>query len=77
MGIRANIEHLECHSRLIYEGIDEAVESCTRDLEPLSTEDKGKVRDYLSRTLVKNDDGTVEAPDNRPVWSLLWWKKSG
>jgi SAM-dependent methyltransferase len=77
MGIRANIEHLECHSRLIYEDIDEAVESCTRDLAPLSAEDAKKVRDYLSRTLVQNDDGTVEAPDNRPVWSLLWWKKSG
>ncbi len=77
MGIRANIEHLECHSRLIYDSIDDAVESSTRDLGPLSVEETRKVRDFLNRSLVKNNDGTVEVPDNKPVWSLLWWKKSG
>ena len=28
MGIRANVEHLECHSRLIYNDLEEAMESC-------------------------------------------------
>ncbi len=77
MGIRANIEHLECHSRLIYDSVDDAMESCTRDLGPLSVEETRKVSDFLNRSLVKNNDGTVEVPDNKPVWSLLWWKKSG
>ncbi len=77
MGIRANIEHLQCHSRLIYDSVDDAVESSTRDIGPLNAGELRKVREFLNSSLVKNSDGTVEVPDNKPVWSLLWWKKSG
>ena len=76
MGIRANVEHLMCHSRLVYDSVEDAVDSCRRDFGGLNPSDEAKVRGFLKKTLIKLPDGTVEVPDNRPVWTLLWWKKT-
>ncbi|MDD4588282.1 MAG: class I SAM-dependent methyltransferase, partial [Heliobacteriaceae bacterium] len=73
MGIRANIEHLECHSRLIYTSLDDAMESCKLSIGPLEEKDEQAARDYLNRTLLRIENGMLEAPGNRPVWSLIWW----
>lgn len=75
MGIRANVEHLQCHSRLIYKDLDDAMESCRISLGPLNDSEEQTARDYLNKTLVKNENGTLESPDSHPVWSLIWWKK--
>ena len=75
MGIRPNVQQLECYSRLIYASLDDAVESSKRSLGPISGDEETVVRDYLNRTLLRLEDGTLEVPDNRPVWSLFWWKK--
>ncbi len=76
MGIRPNVEHLACHSHLLYDSLDEAVDRCRRDFGPMNASDDAKVREYLGKTLIKHADGSVEVPDNRPVWTLLWWKKN-
>jgi SAM-dependent methyltransferase len=75
MGIRANVQHLECHSRLIYTDLDEAMESCRLSLGPLNEKEEQIAREYLDKTLIKIETGMLEVPDNRPVWSLIWWKK--
>ena len=75
MGIRANVEHLECNSRLIYNDLNEAMESCRISLGPLNEKEEQIARDYLDKTLIRIENGMLEVPDNRPVWSLIWWKK--
>ena len=75
MGIRANVKHMECSSRLIYNDLDDAMESCRISLGPFNEKEEKLARDYLDRTLVKTENGMLEVPDNRPVWSLIWWKK--
>ncbi|MCZ3365318.1 MULTISPECIES: class I SAM-dependent methyltransferase [Methanobacterium] len=64
MGIRANVEHLECHSRLIYSDLDEAMESCRISLGPLSEKEEKKARAYLDKTLIRLENGMLEVPDS-------------
>ncbi len=75
MGIRANVEHMECRSRLIYNDLDEAMESCRISLGPLSEKEEKKAKAYLNKTLIRLENGMLEVPDSNPVWSLMWWKK--
>lgn len=75
MGISPNVVQLACHSRLIYASLDDAIESCKLGIGPLTIEEERLARDYLDRTLIRHGDGSREIPDNRPVWSLIWWKK--
>ncbi|MCE7699494.1 MAG: class I SAM-dependent methyltransferase [Methanobacterium paludis] len=75
MGIHPNVEHLECNSRLIYNDLDEAMESCRLSMENLSKEEEFKARDYLDKNLLKTENGMLEMPDNQALWSLIWWKK--
>jgi len=75
MGIRANVQHLECHSRLIYNDLNDAMESCKISLGPLNEKEEQIARDYLDNTLIRIENGMLEVPDNMPVWSLIWWKK--
>ena len=75
MGIFANIEHLFCRSRLIYKSLDDAMDSCKMSIGTLDEKDEKVARDYLDRTLLRLENGMLEVPDNRPVWSLIWWKK--
>ena len=75
MGIRANVEHMKCHSRMIYNDLEEAMESCRTSLGPLSEKEEKTARNYLDKTLIRLENGTLEVPDSSPVWSLMWWKK--
>jgi len=51
------------------------MESCRNSLGPLNGEEEKIAREYLDKTLVRIENGMLEVPDNRPVWSLIWWKK--
>ena len=75
MGISPNVVQLACHSRLIYANLGEAIESCKLGIGPMSADEELLARDYLDRTLIRHRDGSREVPDNRPTWSLIWWKK--
>ena len=74
MGIHPNVEHIECQSKTIYPTLDDVVQSYN-NLFHLSLEELKVVKDFLKGYLIQRDDGQLEVPDNKPVWSLIWWKK--
>ncbi|MFH0967995.1 MAG: class I SAM-dependent methyltransferase [Methanobacteriota archaeon] len=74
MGIHPNIEQIECRSRIIYPTLDDVVKNYTV-LFHFSPEEVNIVEAYLKGYLILRNDGQLEVPDNRPVWSLIWWKK--
>jgi len=74
MGINPSVEHLKCSSKVVYPNITEALHTFQNLLHLDPTQlDAAKV--FLEENLVKRDDGWLENPDNKPVWSLIWWKK--
>ncbi|HWQ66468.1 MAG TPA: methyltransferase domain-containing protein [Methanospirillum sp.] len=74
MGIHPNIEHIECQSRIIYPTLADVMHNY-KALFHLSPEEVHVVEAFLKGYLIQRDDGQLEVPDNRPVWSLIWWKK--
>lgn len=74
MGIRPNVIQIPCSSRIHYPSLEAAV-THYQALYNLSPKEEVIVYDYLSKHLVRMDDGRFQAPDNKPVWSLIWWKK--
>jgi len=75
MGISPNIIQLACRSRMIYAVLDEAIESCKLGIGVMTPQEELLARDYLDRTLIRHKNGSREVPDNRPIWSLIWWNK--
>jgi len=75
IGIRPHIEHITCSSRVAYPSIAEALHNYQYLLH-LSSSQLGIAQDFLEGYLVKRDDGWFEIPDNKPVWSLIWWEKT-
>lgn len=75
MGINPNVEHLKCSSKVVYPDIAEALHIFQNLLHLAPTQLK-VAEAFLEDHLVKRDDGWLENPDNKPVWSLIWWEKS-
>ncbi len=75
MGIRPNVEQLECKSTIIYPSLNEAVRNY-QVLFNLSPEEIPIARKYLESHLIKQSNGQYKVPDNNPIWSLIWWKKN-
>ncbi|NLV27047.1 MAG: class I SAM-dependent methyltransferase [Methanomicrobiales archaeon] len=74
MGIRPNVEQINCNSRTTYPTLEDAVQNYASLLH-LSSKDLEITRLYLEKTLIKQDNGMYLVPDSKPVWSLIWWKK--
>lgn len=74
MGITPNVEHLKCSSKVIYPSISEALHNY-QILLKLTPSQLNVAQAFLEDYLVKHDDGWLEVPDNKPVWSLIWWEK--
>jgi SAM-dependent methyltransferase len=73
MGIQPNVEHLKCSSKVVYPTVDKALH-IFQNLLHLSPSQLGIAADFLEDHLVKRDDGCFEIPDNKSVWSLIWWE---
>jgi len=75
MGISPNVEQMRCTSRVAYPTIDEALH-IYQILLHLAPSQLDVTRAYLENYLVKRDDGWFEIPNNKPLWTLIWWEKS-
>jgi len=75
MGINPNVEQIKCSSKVIYPTVSEALSKYQVFLN-ISPNQLEIAEAYLEEHLVKRDDGWVENPDNKPVWSLIWWEKN-
>lgn len=79
LGIYANVEMLDLESRRVYSNLEDAMERCMWKLgwntEKIKEAEKEKLKNFLQKTAVKKEDGTLNYPSNRPDWVLLWWKK--
>lgn len=74
MGIRPNVEQLECRNPIYYKDHDHALQSyqILLNLTPDETKIAG---DFLKEHLKRRRDGRYETPEMRTWWSLFWWKK--
>jgi SAM-dependent methyltransferase len=75
MGINPNVEQMRCSSKVVYPSINEALYNY-QILLHLSSSQLKVAQAFLEEYLVKRDDGLFEIPDNKPVWSLIWWEKT-
>ncbi|WP_409199198.1 class I SAM-dependent methyltransferase [Methanospirillum lacunae] len=75
MGIQPNVKHLMCSSRVTYHTISQALSSYQL-LYHLNPEQMKVVQPVIEKNLVKCENGLLQAPDDKPVWSLIWWEKS-
>jgi hypothetical protein len=74
MGINPNVEQMKSSSKVVYPTIAEALQ-IYQNLLHLSPSQLPVAQAFLEDYLVKRDDGWYENPDNKPVWSLIWWEK--
>ena len=75
MGIYASVEFIECRSRILYRGIEDAMEDWRWKILNLRPEEEAPLRQYLLKSLTETDEGTLEAPDERTKWALIAWEK--
>lgn len=74
MGIQPNVKHLRCSSRVTYHDISQALQSYQL-LYRLNPGQIEVVQSILEKNLVQCENGLLLAPDDKPVWSLIWWEK--
>ncbi|VUT23528.1 MAG: hypothetical protein MASP_00039 [Candidatus Methanolliviera sp. GoM_asphalt] len=75
MGIHANVELIECKSRICYRDLEDTIDDWRWKISDLSDEEEKILKDYLVENLVETDEGTLEAPNERSRWALIWWEK--
>jgi SAM-dependent methyltransferase len=74
MGIRPNIEQLECRNLILYKNHDQAFQSY-QVLLHITQEETDAAHKFLKEHLKRRKDGKYETPEVRTWWSLIWWKK--
>jgi ubiquinone/menaquinone biosynthesis C-methylase UbiE len=75
MGINPNVENLEIQKKRSYESVHDAMENGKWNLDSFNEDEKIKLRSYLKKNLIINEDGRLEHPDDKADWVLIWWKK--
>ncbi|VUT23534.1 MAG: hypothetical protein MASP_00042 [Candidatus Methanolliviera sp. GoM_asphalt] len=65
MGIYANVEFIECKSRICYLNMDDAMDDWRWKIEDLSDEEERELKKYLMENLVEREEGTLEAPNEK------------
>jgi len=76
MKINPNVENLETQTSRIYDSVEDAMENGRLDLNNFTEQEKNKLKDYLKKNLIKNENGKLEHIDDKSDWILIWWKKS-
>ncbi len=74
MGITANVEKLECETINTYCDFEEAMDRYKWKIGDLNQEEEQILRKHLEKTLIVQEDGTLENPYEKPDWILIWWK---
>lgn len=74
MGIQPNVKQLQCSSRVTYHDISQALQSYQL-LYRLNPGQIEVVQSILEKHLVQCENGLFLAPDDKPVWTLIWWEK--
>lgn len=74
MGIQPNVKQLRCSSRVTYHDISQALQSYQL-LYRLNPGQIEVVQSILEKNLVQCENGLFLAPDDKPVWTLIWWEK--
>ena len=75
LGIYANIEVLDYNNSSYYSSVDDAVETFRWKMVNLNQEEEDILREYLAEKMVKLPDCRFKFPNNKPDWTLIWWKK--
>lgn len=73
IGIYANLQFTVHRELQIYADIDEAVLELSWMVDEIDAQETTRLREYLSRTLVKDQEGW-RMPYTSPVrWAVIWW----
>lgn len=75
MGIYANVEMLECKMKPTYSNLNEAIDFLKWRIADLTNEEESLLREYLHKTMIRNEDGVLQYPYDKSDWVLIWWKK--
>jgi ubiquinone/menaquinone biosynthesis C-methylase UbiE len=74
MRIIAHVEPLKSNTRNYYSDLEEALDRIQWRVGELNEEEKFMVKEYLSKVLTKNPDGTFSFLRNSSKWILIWWE---
>ncbi len=74
MGITANVEKLCCDTLNIYEDMDEVIDRYRWKMGGLTHDEEVLLRNHFNQTLVTNEEGYLENPEESSDWILIWWK---
>jgi hypothetical protein len=73
MGIYANVETSEYELEQRFSTLDEAVQQWQENLDTTAPEATQIIRDHLSKTLEKTEDGLCSKGTQKMV--MIWWNK--
>jgi SAM-dependent methyltransferase len=77
MGIYANVTFISNRDEKTYDGVDDALQSVRWMVYDMTPEEETKLRSYLSKNLVSEDD-RWKLPGPRTVrWAVIWWDPDG
>ena len=75
MGISACVECIECRSRILCRGIEDAMKDWRWKILDLRPEAETPLRQYLQKSLTETKKGTLESPEEKMTWALLTGRK--
>lgn len=75
MGINAHSEPLQSNTRNFYSDMEEALDRIQWRVGDLNKEEKNIVKEHLTKTLIKNPDGSLSYTRSNSKWVLIWWEK--
>lgn len=77
-GIFANVDFIETESQEHFSDFDDAMEYYQWIMKDITKEEKEKLREYLSKTLVEvKGEGPIDPSYQKSkwMWALIWWRK--
>jgi len=75
IGIYANLTFTVHREDRVFAGLDEAVEGLAWMVYEITEEERARLRDHLSRTLVPRGDHLAMPRTQTVRWAVLWWDR--
>lgn len=75
IGVYANLTFTVQREERLFPGLDEAVEGLAWMVHDMTDDERSRLRDYLSRTLVRRGDSLAMPRVQTVRWAVIWWDR--
>jgi predicted TPR repeat methyltransferase len=75
VGIHANAEMLYSKVKVQFRSVEEAMNDLQGRTDPLTSDEKVKLREFLERKFAEQEDAPVFTHEGKSQWALIWWRK--